>query len=166
MGLAEELQEAVNSLPGGDPVDVIPWTDEEMEAFLEDHPMVSVLVSEGFEPEEVIEALDAGMMQLVEKGKGPGKGGVGGNPGNDPFSTAPLHPTSSHGVGGGSSATKRTKPYTRTGECVNCSCSNGVCECTCNGKPRTIDMSSYYSSGRKAKYMAHWRKNHGPAHPR
>jgi hypothetical protein len=170
MGLAEQLQEAVNSIPENFEVhgeDV--WTDEEMAAFLEAHPMIATLLFEGFEIDEIMEAMDAGMMALAEAG----------NPGNDPFSTQPLHKTNSAGQGGGNPimGVEKGNPRVRTGECVNCSCSGGVCTCTCKRKDskgkltsrtytRTINMSNYYSSGRKAKYMKHWRANHGPEHPR
>ena len=169
MGLASELQEAVDSIPE----DVAegaaePWTDEEMASFLEDHPMVMALLAEGFDLDEVMEAMDAGLMALTEKGAGPGKSGKSGNPGNDPFATAPLHGTSSAGIGGG-----KKNPRSATGECPkgSCSCSNYKCTCKCKslktGKAYTkkIDMTKYYT-GAKYKYMDHWRVNHGPKHPR
>lgn len=180
MGLADQLQEAVDSIPETfETQDEDVWTDEEMAAFLEDHPMISTLLFEGFELDEIMEAMDAGLMVLVEKGKGPNKGGGGGNKGNDPFSTQSLHKTNSAGQGGGKPimGVEKGNPRVRTGECQDCSCSSGVCTCTCRRKDkdgnltnrtytRTINMSSYYSSGRKAKYMDHWRQNHGPEHPR
>jgi len=161
--LIEELQKAVENIEVEQNTDL--WTDEEVAAFLEEHPMITVLLSEGFDFDEIMEAMDAGMMQLVEKGKGPGKG-RDGNPGNDPFATAPLHGTSSAGIGGG-----KKNPRSRTGECSNCKCKKYVCKCTCKKKgggtyTRTINMKGYYGSGRKAKYMDHWRVNHGPVHPR
>lgn len=173
MGLASELQEAVDSIPEEIPTEPKaegteeePWTDEEMAAFLEDHPMVMVLLAEDFGLDEIMEAMEAGMATLTEKGTGPKKGGGGGNPGNDPFATEPLHGTSSAGIGGG-----KKNPRKRTGECPkgSCSCSGGVCTCQCKslktGKSYTkkIDMSGYYA-GKKADYMAHWRVNHGPVH--
>jgi len=169
MGLVDELQEAVDSIDAAPQAeDNNNWTDEEMAAFLEAHPQIAMLVAEGFDTDEVMEALDIGMMQLVEKGSGPTKGGGGGNPGNDPFATAPLHDTNSAGQGGGNPQgdVEKGNGRSRTGECTGCSCSSGKCTCTCNGKKRVIDMTDYYSSGRKAKYMKHWRVNHGPDHPR
>lgn len=149
MALAQELQEALGRIEGIEDEDA--WTDEEVAAFLEEHPMVRALLFEGFELEEIMEAMEAGLTKLSERAEG--------NPGNNPFRTAPLHDTSSAGKGGGDRPNGRKK----TGECT-CGCSNYVCTCNCDGGMRTVDMTKYYKSGRKAAYMAHWRKNHGKEH--
>lgn len=151
MTLAAELREALDRVDGKVEHDV--WTDEELAAFLEEHPMIRTLLFEGFDLDEIMEAMDAGLMALAERSEG--------NPGNDPFSTSPLHDTTSAGKGGGD----RPNGRDRTGECTGCSCSNYVCTCTCDGKDRTIDMTKYYKRGKKA-YMAHWRTHHGKEHSR
>jgi len=156
MALAEDIQGALTQLEEGvskadTSANDDALTDEELAAFLEEHPMVRTLLFEGFDFEEIMEAMDAGLMKLAERAEG--------NPGNNPFRTAPLHDTSSAGKGGG----KRPNGRKKTGECT-CGCSNYVCKCNCDDGMRTIDMTDYYSSGRKAAYMSHWRKNHGKEH--
>jgi len=158
--LSSELKEALD-----DPGFVAAMSDEELEVFFEDHPEIFDLVlDEDMEVNEAIEYLGELKVpkphQVGRSGLATNKNLQHGNPGNDPFRTAPLHATSSAGKGGGS----RPNPRTKTGECKNCKCKNYVCTCTCNGSKRTIDMTAY--KARKKDYMGHWRKNHGPKHPR
>jgi len=159
--LSSELKEALD-----DPGFIAALSDEELEVFVEDHPEIFDLVlDEGMDVNDAIEYL--GELK-VPKPHEVGRAGLAtnknlrqGNPGNDPFKTQPLHATSSAGKGGGSRA---GNPRSKTGECKNCTCRDYECTCTCNGKERVINMKAYKS--RKKNYMADWRKNHGPKHPR
>ena len=167
MMLSRELSEAIAS-----PTDA-EWSDAELEAFIDDNPDVFDMVIEGITLDDAIDLMLTGTtveeaLELLEKGHpdfkksagGRFAGSGGGNPGNDPFSTQPLHDTSAAGSGGG-----RPNGRVRTGRIPKggCKCHNYVCVCKKrDGGKVTIDMSSY--KAKKKVYMERWRATHAKVH--
>jgi hypothetical protein len=159
MGLANELQEALDSInDDGDEV-LEELTCEEMSLFLEENPIVIAIADElgGFS--EALSFMDEAMevigefptasqaIRLFEKV-------------HSPFKNKSSLTLDASVIG---------SPNPRS-EVKDCDCTQSgeykqLCTCkykTKDGKittqKRMVDMSDYYSSGNKAKYMKNWRE--------
>ena len=158
MGFAEELQEAVDSIDVGEEPVVEELTCEEMSLFLDENPIVLAIADElgGFT--EALEFLDEvtdiigdfptpeQVVKLFEKIHSPFK--------NKNSLTLDAHVY----------APPNPRSNVKDWDCD----SSGKYKQTCTklknpgkGRTRTIDMSDYYSSGKKARYMANWRSKSG-----
>ncbi len=119
-------------------LDLDEWSEEELAAFLDEN-------EDWFEEcEEIAEG---------DLHEGP----------HSPFVNGPTL----HDVGAGRSG---TNGRSQVNKCKCKSAGKYKQRCTCTGKSgkkttRLVNMTKYYASGRKRKYMKKWRKIHGPHTP-
>lgn len=151
MSLAEELQEAVDSVKiKSDDEPSMMMVGKELAQFLMNNPAIIDSIGEDDEAEvmelldemaEILEAIPTQdqIFRLMEKKHSPFK------------NKSDL--TTDAAVYGRPNPRSKVKDW-------DCDCSNFKCSCKNldTGATKNVNMSKYYGSGRKAKYMDSWRE--------